>query len=637
VNPRGQSTSRLARLRRTLYLISAGAALWSVTVAVTGGVAFRVFGWRVSSRQYRDPLVVALLALVTTVALAWRVDGSKTLRHEWRWLTALAPAGLRVARIAPAVVAAIGILLAIYQWSYPRPLWFDEEAILLNVRDRSWSGLGGTLWLGQSAPFGWLVAERAAMVTLGTSEVALRFVPLLFGIATIVAALWISYRWMSPIGGVVLVLLCAFAPDVSHFVFETKHYSADTFGGTFLPGLAVWTTEGSDVATRGRRSLVWWIAAACGQMLATGALLVAPACALFLAAWTWRRDGLRAAAWFALSGVIFLVAFGVHYDLSLRATQENQYLHQYWSTELPPPTMGLVDRARWIVDRLEPLALNPAGTTWGLALWLVAAAGLALGGRLVLGLPFALAPASAFVLAGLGIVPLYQRFMLWIVPALYVGLALVVERASRITWDAYRRRSWAPLVLAAPGLVFAGGIAFNIVTRGTHEIAGRMPVPNHKHQFDDRAAVRWLMDRVRPGDAIVTTHLAWAAIWWYGGMSIAEPPHHPSGAPLLEVDLVGPGQCSDDRFREDLEKYQRVAVYVGFDTPPGFDYLLLHALDELGAIEAFSEYAERGRAAIFDLRSPIASQLTLQEVSPKTIAHARPIEGCPRLAPARRW
>ena len=56
------------------------------------------------------------------------------------------------------------------------PLWLDEETIALNLRDRTIADLAGALWLGQSAPLGWLAIVHAVIGALGTSEMALRLV-----------------------------------------------------------------------------------------------------------------------------------------------------------------------------------------------------------------------------------------------------------------------------------------------------------------------------------------------------------------------------------------------------------------------------------------------------------------------------
>ena len=97
-----------------------------------------------------------------------------------------------------AVVAILAIGVDVAQWLRGAPLWVDEEAIALNLRDRTFSELSGPLWLGQAAPLGWMFVERAAILTFGTCELSLRLPPLLFGIGTIAAALWAGARWLNP-------------------------------------------------------------------------------------------------------------------------------------------------------------------------------------------------------------------------------------------------------------------------------------------------------------------------------------------------------------------------------------------------------------------------------------------------------
>src|SRR5215510_15715524 len=112
---------------------------------------------------------------------------------------------------APTVIGVAGAALQIYQWAGARPLWLDEEMIAVNLRDRTFAELTGTLWLAQSAPLGWLFVQRAVLLTLGTSELALRLVPVLFGVATVATAVWVGRRLMRPMAAAIFVLLCSVA------------------------------------------------------------------------------------------------------------------------------------------------------------------------------------------------------------------------------------------------------------------------------------------------------------------------------------------------------------------------------------------------------------------------------------------
>ena len=134
-------------------------------------------------------------------------------------------------------MAASGAILLVVQWSWGRMLWLDEEMIAINIRDRSFRELAGALSLGQAAPYGWLVIERALLLVFGAGERALRLVPMVFGVATLASALWIGRRWMSTAGATSLVFLCAMGQWVAFHALELKHYSADTCFGLLLPAL----------------------------------------------------------------------------------------------------------------------------------------------------------------------------------------------------------------------------------------------------------------------------------------------------------------------------------------------------------------------------------------------------------------
>ena len=323
-----------------LLAVSVAAAAWALAVELTGGFVVRYGALRFSSRNPRNPLVMTILGALASCALSSLPGVRGTLLDEWSWWrrrgTGLVSSLQRHSWLYGASTAALlGVVLDVFQWAGAPSLWLDEEMIALNVRDRAFADLRGTLWLGQSAPLGWLVAERAILLTLGAGELASRLLALCFGIATLVAALWVGRRWMSRLGAVVLVVLCSLGQWLSHYRLEVKHYSADAFWGLMLPAQAAWVIDAERTRDHLRRSMIWWVAAAAGQWFANGALLVTPACGLLLLAVTWRRHGWRAGAVFAVSGLIWLASFWGHYQLSLQVHHHNEFLRGYWAPSCP--------------------------------------------------------------------------------------------------------------------------------------------------------------------------------------------------------------------------------------------------------------------------------------------------------------
>jgi hypothetical protein len=604
-------------------------------LVLAGGFVVSLGSLRVSSRNPRTPLLLAIVGLIAATVVS-RVLGEP---HPWvellarlrRWLAPLrvharqlwiharplwiharvnVPAAMLIAFVIAAAV------LDLHQLFGAAPLWLDEEMIALNVRDRSFSELGGRLWLEQSAPYGWLVVQRAVLLTLGSSEVALRLVPTLFGIATYVTALFIARRWLTWPAGLVFVLMCIFGHALSHYRVEVKHYTGDAFWALLLPALAVWATEGATAADRRRRITTWWMAAAAGLWLANGALLVAPACALLILATTLRRDGARDASRQAAWGFIWFASFVLHYSISLRHTA---HLRQYWAAEFPPRAAGWLETLRWFGGRLDGLGTDIGGSDAGLILWVLAACGLVWSARTALGLVFGGVAVSGFVFAALRLVPLYGRFSLWMAPALYGGIALVIDRAVRSARDAAREGNWVrggwTMAVACAAIVFCAGV----LQRG----AGRfhMERPTSKQGVDDRTAVSWLISHRQPGDALITTPLGLPALWWYGRVSIAGDGGQGTRA-MYEVAhrRQDPG-CG---LAAALKDHRRVLVYVGFpDMPKGFDELLFAELDRVGAISAYREEAALSRAAVVDLGAPGPDVPAFVNREPR-----RAIDGC---------
>jgi hypothetical protein len=545
------------------------------------------------------------------------------------------------------VIAAAGAAVQIVQWAArPRPLWLDEEMIALNVRDRAVAALAGPLWLGQSSPLGWLAAERLVLVIFGQSERALRALPVAFGIATIFTAAWIGRRWLTPIAACLFVFLCASAGWLTFHFFELKPYSADAFWGLLLPALAAWAAEpigrGAEPTGRERRAAAWWTVAAVGQWFGNGALLVTPFCAVVLLSTVWRRRGLPAAVRAAVPALLWAAAFVLHFWLAMRFTWGSRYLHDVWAGAMPPADAGLVDRLRWLGAQFAPFAVKPGGTGLGMLFWILAIAGFAIAVAVdpPLRLAFATVPVAAFLLAGLRLVPFYERLSLWMVPSLYVGIALAADAGLRLLPPAFARRRAAETAIAAATLAAVVVLAIDIGKRGIDNLGFRPARSNH--MLDDRSAVRWMMAHRQPGDVVMTTYLALPAVWWYGGISIGPPnvgQRMPDGSPILEIGYTAPGgACRDDALRQALAGHTRVLVYFGFrfdDVPAWFDDFLLDRLSGLGEMSVYKPFVERSRVAVFDLRRQSARRGPRYGVSDGG-AGAIAL-GCVGVRPAQRW
>jgi hypothetical protein len=637
------------RARHVLQAIGVLAALWAFAIAATGGGSLSFGAFDLSSRHPRNAILIAVLAALAAWALA-RPHVRETLRSDadvWRRRARTASYAWRSdwSVILAGAVACGAAVLAVQQWAGARPLWLDEQMIALNLRERSVTALAGPLWLGQSAPFGWLAVERMILVTLGESERALRLVPLGFGLGTLVVAAWIARRWMRSAGAPLLLLLCATGQWTAYYVFELKHYSADVFWGLWLPALAAWAMEAEDAALRRRRAARWWTAAAIGHWVANGALLATPGCAAVLLVHTWRRHGWRDLRAHVPFAALALVSFLLHFTVAIRHTLGSTYLGEYWAFAFPPESAGFGGTLWWFATQLEPIARKPGGSEWFALFWLTAAAGWIVTSRRALGLTMASVPLAAFSLAALGAVPLFERLTLWAVPALYVGLALAADHAVKLmargAAGGAHGRSVPALVFGLVLLLSAGVVGIDIVRRGHGELRRDIVTT---HRLDDRTGVEWLMFNRRPGDAVITTELALPAVWWYGRIPVGEPSaggRLPDGSRILEVGYREAGDnCDTGALRTALEGHRRALVYFGFsfdDVPRGFDRLLLEELSRLGTVRALQRFTDAGRAVLFELGEPMEGGWGYPVDLLEGADPPPPLEGCLDVGVARRW
>jgi hypothetical protein len=304
---------------------------------------------------------------------------------------------------------------------------------------------------------------------------------------------------------------------------------------------------------------------------------------------------LKQAVW----GLVWFVSFALHYVISLRHTA---YLREYWASEFPPTSAGVLQTIWWLVARLDQFAANAAGSSAGAVLWIVVILGFAWSARPALAIAYTGVTLSGFVLAALHVVPMFHRFSLWMVPALYIGIALLIDRATRSVHHGIRQRNWSIAAASTAVCCAAFVVCVGILKSGARRFQVNMDPPTSKQGVDDRTAVRWLMRYRQPGDALISTPQGLPAIWWYGGISIAQDftsaGQHTAGT----FEVMHQSQGDRCALPDLLKGHHRALVYVGFpDMVRGFDDLLFAELERIGTITAYRDVTSLSRAAVVDL------------------------------------
>jgi hypothetical protein len=559
---------------------------------------------------------------VAARAVAARAVAARTVAAR----TVAALAVVVPAVVTPAVVVA-GAALRVWGWAAGRPLWLDEEMIAMNLRDRGYARLAGQLAENQSAPLGWLWLQRLMVDMFGTGERTLRLVPLLFGIGTLVVGWLVGRRYLGVVGTVALVGFCAVNESLVRYSTEVKHYSADFFWVLLLLGLAARVVERPTLG----RSAAWWAVAAVGGWLSMGAIVAVPGLALVLfGTAVWRRQW-TAARDLALPGVAWLASFGLQYQLSLRFTAGSDYLADFWDGLGYPPRSGPLSVARWLLARPAALAADPLHLNAGLPgellpkivgglFWLLVAAGLVVAARR--------RPAYAGLLAAPAVSALVLRLALWLVPALFVAVAVALDAAGR--WSGRRlgsgrlvsgrlvsgrlgsgqlgsgqlvagrprSRRLSSARAAVPVVVVIGCLAplTTLVPFGVSAVAFTTARP----AVDDRAAVAWMQAVHRPGDLVLAVGSATRALQWYDPDQTLRPWR------MVLPTLAGAG-CDPAGLVNATSAYKRVLAYSGIRTHPykHAHQVLARRLRELGTATQTRAFGAGGSIVyLVELRRP---------------------------------
>jgi hypothetical protein len=553
--------------------------------------------------------------------------------------------------VVPAAIALLAIALKAVQWYFARPLWLDEEMLLLNVRDRGFSELPGPLWLNQTAPLGWLVLERAVITAFGLADRTVRALPVAFGVGTVATAAWFAIRRLGPAGATVFVAVCGFGQWITFYALEAKPYSSDVFWALLLPVVAIWVVESEQPSpVFAKRALLWWVLAAIGQWVGYGALFVTPGCAAILCLTAWMRGRWRLFFFITSPAIIWLLSLALHYDATISYANNSSYLRQYWWWAFPPETRGLGSTLQWLSLQLKPLALHPAGTSQWLELWLLSIYALVVSirTRLAFALVVISVPLSAFALAALRVVPLADRLAVWVVPSLYLAMAIATDDALNRMRRGFAKREWANAIVGVVVAVIVGRLCVDVLERGYRNIT---VFQRSNHELDDRAGLRLLTAQHQFKDAFLTTHLGLPAVWWYAPVTIADPTagriNPADGAPVFEVRLVQSGgdacRTSDQtsELKQATKGMRRVLVYLGFESrnPMGLQELILDKLSELGRMTSFRRVADHGLSAVFDLTQRPESWAVILP-NPSTSLPAASVtrpSGCIGIRQANRW
>ena len=375
---------------------------------------------------------------------------------------------MRMARswqfLTVAAVAA-GVLLRAVQYFANSSLWVDEAALSRNILDRSFAQLTQPLDYAQSAPIGFLIAQKV-MVSFGGSELVLRAIPFAASVAALVIFAAIVRRVLTEFGQAVAVTAFALGSPFIYFGAQAKPYSTDVAVALLLTWLLLRGIEKS-------QSNGYWLA--CGVIAVAGCavshaatLLVASHC-LALGWCYWREQAPLSRPQFVAVQCLWIAGVAISAWLSLDSINapDLAYSREVYSAWFVPIPYTAGD-ALWLVRRMVdafglPQFAMPRldgglryAAPWLYAIVAVVGFGVSLMRRRPVALVLLLPILAAIAASAVRMYPLGGRHTLYLLPILIVGAVAGWELLTVTLLERTGMRSqwlmWgaALLFLAAP-------------------------------------------------------------------------------------------------------------------------------------------------------------------------------------------
>jgi len=392
-----------------------------------------------------------------------------------------------------------GAALRILRYLADRSLWLDECYLANSVLTYSFKQLLTTpLMHWQAAPPGFLLLQKSAIRMLGTSEYALRIVPLLAGLASIPLFFGIVRRILAPTAQVLALALFVTLDPLIYYSAEAKQYGLDV---TVALAILFTALRWRERPSGWRPPLALAAVGVLGIICSHPAIFTLAGVAIVLSI-DFLRDGkYLPATRIAAIGILWAGLFVLNYLEFLRPLMHHSGLTAYWAADyMPHDPLGAI---KWLGAALYRLYSDYA-TMWlplvdtailatliGLvSFWRRDRAALAL-----LMLPLLLTLGAAIAHG----YPFGSRLVLFLVPPILI----LIGAGAAMIWESVLpgRRFIAALILLSIYLPTAARDVFYVI------------VPQKREEI--RPVLAYIRDHKQPGDVLYVFYISEVPFRYY--------------------------------------------------------------------------------------------------------------------------
>ena len=385
------------------------------------------------------------------------------------------------------VLIGIGLLLRLKYYSENLSLWLDEAALALEILRRSFSEIFFVANYNQyspTAPVGFLLLEKSVIVFLGSSEWALRLVPLMCSVLSVFLFLPLARKYVRAEAVPAALASFALAGPLIYYSAQVKSYSCDVLVAIFV----LWgAAHVRDAQLGPRQAIVIGVIAAVVLWFSYSALFVVGGALVVLITFAFiekrREKGIFLFGVACLAGISFLAG----YFNEITQIRANSGLYGMWQKAFLPWSAGPAASVIWLKDATGNIFKDALGQPLAYL-----AAGLFFVGTATV---FArdkercfllVSPAAIVLLAAAAHkYPFFGRFVLFLVPS----LALLMAEGIVYVIDKFFKRPAVAILLSAVVFFYPVQNAADVLSR-THAFEEMKPVMRYlKGHYQERDAI----------------------------------------------------------------------------------------------------------------------------------------------------
>jgi Dolichyl-phosphate-mannose-protein mannosyltransferase len=318
------------------------------------------------------------------------------------------------------MVLVTGVLLRIMHYLSNRSLHLDEAMLARNILDRNPFDLLRPLDYDQGAPPLFLLLVDAATVLFGSTELALRLVPVVAALAGLFLFFWIAKIYVDKRYLPVQMCIFAFSYPLVYYSQEVKQYSMDVAVALAL-SYAFMRLVASDRARKAHLAVLG-VGGGIAVWLSHPAVFVLAGIGISLLVLIGQGKSHLSPGSLACVFALWSLNFGIHYLFFLRTLTFNEDFLSYWQAEfLPAPTsIGAIKIYGLSLQRFLQFLGYPVSWITFIAALVAVSVGDAIQNKRPDSLSFVLPIGFTLVASVLHQYPFRSRLILFLAPFFYL-------------------------------------------------------------------------------------------------------------------------------------------------------------------------------------------------------------------------